>query len=254
MAVSPKRVLFVSLLASIVSIVMVEFVFYDVPEIFSGGARLGDLVVNVSLSYVAAYFFYIVTFVVPRMIERKHIEEHAAHLISRILFYILFIIQDATNMRISQKDIKLSALTETDFQEAMKGVFMDDELRNFRVGDDGHNTKVGDAVIRSIDGLKHTADDLFKYSPHIETKLVALVSAALRNTMNESWVNSYRSGPAYIGELTLVPERRDVSHYAKCLCQFLEIYRDIQRILLEKYKETETAKKHAENLRNLESS
>lgn len=233
---SPKRVLFFSLLAAIVAIFLVEFVFHDVPELFSGGARLGNLVVNVSLSYVAAYFFYIVTFVVPRKIERQHIEEHAAHLISRILFYILFIIQDATNMRISQKDIKLADLTETDFQEAMQGVFMDDELKNFRVGKGGHNMKVGDAVESSIVGLERTADELFKYSPHIETKLVALVSAALRNTMNESWTNSYRLGAVHIGNVTLVPERRDVSHYAKHLCQFLEIYHDIQQILLDKYK------------------
>ena len=93
----------------------------------------------------------------------------------------------------------------------MKDVFMDNELKHFRTGKDGHNQKVGAAVINSIDKLKNTIDELFRYSPHIEPELIASISSATRNIMNESWKNSYLVTPAHIGGITLLAKRRDVS-------------------------------------------
>ena len=71
--ISPNRILMASLGFAIGTICIVEFVFDDVPELFSGGAKLGSIVVNVSLSYIAAYIFYIVTYLIPSHRDRKHI-------------------------------------------------------------------------------------------------------------------------------------------------------------------------------------
>ncbi len=192
-------VLFILLIVSVVTIISVEFVFDEISELFKGGAKLGVLFVNMSLSYIAAYFFYILTVVVPKHIEREHIKEHATHLINRVLFYILFIMQDSVNMKISQKDLKLKKLSENDFKSATQNVFMDNELAHFRAAPDGHNMKVGDAVIGHIEELKNTIDELFKYSPYIEPELVSLISSSIRNEMNESWINRNRMGPVYMG-------------------------------------------------------
>ena len=251
---STNRVLFISLLTAISTIILVEFIFNDVQELFSGGAKLGKIFVNMSLSYIAAYFFYIITFLIPKHIERKHIEEHAAHLINKVLFNILFIMQDATNMKISQKDLKLKKLTEDEFKGAMSNVFSDNKLKNFRAGDDGYNIEVGEAVINNINNLKDTVNELFKYSPYIETELISLISAAIRNNMNESWPNSYRMGPVHIGGKTLVAVRRDVSHYARNLFEYSQLYRAIENIFIRKYSKTETVKKYAENINNLQKS
>lgn len=209
--------------------------------------NLGALFVNFSLSYIAAYVFYVLTVVVPKHIEREHIKEHAAHLISRVLFHILFIMQDSTNMKIPQKDLKLNYLNENDFKLATQGVFMDNELAHFRATPDGHNMKVGDAVSGNIEGLKNTIDELFKYSPYIEPQLVSLISSSIRNEMNESWVNRNRIEAR-------VPQRTDVSGYAKYLAEYQDIYRHIEKILCDRYSETKTAKKHLENIQNLRNS
>jgi hypothetical protein len=247
-------VLFSLLIVSLVTIVSVEFVFYEIPELFKGGAKLGVLFVNIGLSYIAAYLFYVLTVVVPKHIEREHIKEHAAHLINRVLFYILFIMQDSANMKIPQKDLKLKHLSETDFKLATQDVFMDNELTHFRAAPDGHNMKVGDAVSGNIKGLKDTVDELFKYSPYIEPQLVSLISSSIRNEMNESWINRNRMGPVYMGNQTLVPQPTDVSCYAKYLAEYQDIYRHVERILCNRYSQTETAKKHLENIRNLRKS
>lgn len=251
---SPNRILLVSLAFAICTIYFVEFVLDDVPEIFSGGAKLGSIVVNVCLSYIAAYIFYLVTYLIPKYIERKHIEEHAAHLINMVLFYILFIMQDAANMKIPQRDLKIKDLSGDDFRSAMKDVFMDNEMRNFRAGDDGHNVKVGQAVIYSMEGLIKTVNELFKYSQYIETQLIADVSAATRNDMIESWTNRYRMTPIHFGGQILAPTRTDVSCYAKHLHEYHLLYRSIENIFLKKYSSTEAAKKHAENIANLQKS
>jgi len=252
--ISPNRILLVSLGFAIGTIFFVEFVFDDLPELFSGGAKLGSIVVNVCLSYIAAYIFYVVTYLIPRHIERKHIEEHAAHLINMVLFYILFIMQDAANMNIPQKDLKIRDLSEDDFKSSMKDVFMDNEIRNFRAGSDGHNVKVGQAVINNMEGLNRTVNELFKYSQYIETQLIADVSAATRNNMIESWTNRYRMTPIYVGGQVLAAVRTDVSCYAKHVYEYQRLYRSIEAILLTKYASTEAAKKYAENIANLQKS
>ena len=252
--ISPHKVLFISLLVALIVITLLEFVFADTPELFQGGERLSVILVNVSLSYIAAYFFYIVTFIIPKKIERSHIEEHASHLINMVMLYILFIIQDATNTNVSQKDIKINTLSEEDFRIAMKNIFMDTKLKNFRTGSDGHNQDVGEAVINNINKLRDTVDELFKYSPYIEPELISLISSAIRVGMNESWVNSYQMGPSIIGNQTLVPVRTDVSKYAKHLHEFHCIYKSIEKILLKKYSSTEVSKKYAENIVNIKKS
>jgi hypothetical protein len=251
---SPNKILFISLIFAISAIYLVEFVFNDVPEIFDGGAKLGSIAVNVCLSYIAGYIFYVVTYLIPKYSERKQIEEHAAHLINMVLFYILFIMQDAANMNIPQKDLKLRDLSEDNFRSAMKDVFMDNEMKNFRVGDDGRNIKVGQAVINSMEGLVKTVNELFKYSQYIETQLIAAISAATRNNMIESWTNRFRMTPIHIGGQILAATRTDVSCYAKHVHEYHTLYRSIENIFLKNYSSTEATKKHAENIANLHKS
>ena len=251
---SPNRILLISLGFAIGTIYFVEFVFDDVPEFFSGGAKLGSIVANVCLSYIAAYIFYVVTYLIPKHAERKHIKEHAAHLINMVLFYILFIMQDSANMNIPQKDLKLNDLSEDDFRNAMKEVFMDNEIRNFRAGSNGHNVKVGQAVMNSMEGLIKTVNELFKYSQYIETQLIADVSAATRNNMIESWTNRYRMTPIHFGGQIFAALRTDVSCYAAHVYEYQRLYRSIEATFLTKYASTEAAKKYAENIANLRKS
>tara|TARA_R110002167_G_scaffold110677_9_gene281508 strand:+ start:4598 stop:5365 length:768 start_codon:yes stop_codon:yes gene_type:complete len=251
---SPNTILLVLLGFTISTIYCVEFVFDDVPELFSGGEKLGSIVVNICLSFIAAYIFYLVTYLIPKHIERKHIEEHAAHLINKVLFYILFIVQDAANFNIPQKDLKLKDLSEDDFKNAMTNLFMDNEIRNFRAGIDGHNVKVGQAVINSMEGLTKTVNELFKYSQYIETQLIADVSSATRNNMIESWTNRYRMTPIHFGGQILAAARTDVSCYAEYVHEYHRLYRSIETIFLTKYASTEAAKKYAENIANLRTS
>ncbi len=61
-------------------------------------------------------------------------------------------------------------------------------------------------------------------------------------------------GPVYIGEQTLVAVPGDVSHYAKNLFEYSQLYRAIESIFIKKYAKTETVKKYAENINSLKKS
>ncbi len=67
-------------------------------------------------------------------------------------------------------------------------------------------------------------------------------------------MNRYQVGPSYLGDLTLVPKRTDVSCYAGHLCEFQVVYKSIERVLLKHYGSTEVAKKYSENIQSLKES
>ena len=48
-----------------------QFIAYDWPEIFNRGQEASDLVVNISLSYIAGWIVYIISVFIPKTNERK---------------------------------------------------------------------------------------------------------------------------------------------------------------------------------------
>jgi hypothetical protein len=242
------------LVVSFVLVLLLEFFFADAKELFVGGKKLSDLTTNLCLAYISGYFFYLVTVVLPKRAEREHIKEHAAHLIDRILFHILFIMQDATNSKISQKSLKIESLNIESFRLACKDVFMDNDLSALRASKHGRPLKVGEAVSQNIQELQNTINQIFKYSPYIESELISLISSASRNTLNESWINYNNMVPLHIGNHVLMAVRTDVSGYAECLLEYHTLFRAIETILVKEYKSTIVAQKYIANIAALKAS
>lgn len=255
MKLKPKDIiLLASLVLSITTILSVEFIFNDIPEIFNGGAKIGKILVNISLSYIAAYLFYIVIIIIPQKNERNQLQDHISHLIKRVLFYILCILQDTVNFNISQKNLKINDYDADSFRKATKNVFLDDELSRFRSGEDGHNIKVGQAVCRDVTRLKESINELLKYSRYLDSDLISYISKASRNHMNESWINRNKLGATYIGGRAHVPVRENVSCYSIYLYEFQQLYRKIEKIFISRYSNTEEVRRHVKNIKKLKQS
>jgi hypothetical protein len=79
------RKLSAALLLSIVCIALVEFMFSDIEELFSGGGKLGELTVNLSLSYIAGLIFYILTVYIPALEQRKRVSPLAIKTSQKII-------------------------------------------------------------------------------------------------------------------------------------------------------------------------
>lgn len=256
MKISTEKIIFITLIIAVITIILLEFVFYETPELFKGGKKVADLSINISLSYIAAYIFYIFTFIIPKQREKNHVSEHVAHLISRLLFFILMIMQDTCRGNISQRDLKLTVLSNEDFKNAMAEIYFDTPLTSAKVNEDGHiiNEHVGLSVKNSIDKIKTISDELFKYIQYLDSNLVSLVTKTLRNQFNEIWVNSIELDSIYLNGVELTTEKKDVTGFSMSLVEFQQIYRDIEQILKNDLSHTKASIEYFDHLNKLKNS
>ncbi|ENM5907511.1 hypothetical protein LPR20_003698 [Vibrio mimicus] len=245
MLFTPQRILSYSLILAIALVVIFEFLYVDSIELFKGGAKLADIVVNMSLSYMAAYLFYLVTYLAPKYQSRNVVEEHVAFLIGKILFELLFIVHDSSNMQIEHKRIKSKELTLDEVKSELSGVFMEQPLKYFRVGEDGHNQTVGEAVSRHLDSLRLHIDELLVHSQVVEPELIKQITDLLRLGMCESWINSYKSigKKIFFGDKVLYTQPSSIESSSEDVYSFYLAYHKIEKILLENYKATNHVKK-----------
>lgn len=238
----PQTLLLASLSASIITMLLVEFVFDDMPELFDGGHRLGNIMVNVSLSYIAAYLFYLVTVAYPKVVEKKHSEEYLADQISLVSFFVGQIVVDSTNGSITQAMLNdQSEISEEAIREAMNNVFMDTVLSQTRTDLNGNRYNVGDAVSRDIHEFGDASSELLHHSPYLESELIESILSIRKITMHKAWVNenamrgvTIRLAPGF----QLNASRRDVSCYSESIIQYIYKYRQIKSVLKDNYAHT----------------
>ena len=187
------------------------------------------------LSLISAAMFYYFFTLLPQKRQKKNIKDHVIYLTERILHHMMFIIQDSVNSKIEQSKIRSFPLSESELKTAMTDVFMDDQLKHLRSNKDGVPMKVGEAVVGHVHALQQHAEVLFRYIFHLDTDLVRLINEGLRNHINESFVNSYNMKPLRVGNTVLAPVRSDVSGYAKSLCEYHRIYRELEQWLFKNY-------------------
>lgn len=240
------------LIVSCITVLSVEFLFSGVPELFRGGHKLGVVLVNISLSYIAGCIFFFLTVAMPKRIEREQLKEHVAYLIKRIMNEILNIMQTATtldqaarpeqifNNHDTQPTLLVKEIDEQWFQKHSKGVFMSYPIS--RANADGSIMDVGDSIARDIKELNRKIDELLKYSTYIDSELIAIVSSTYRNGMVESWVNRNRIRKNYENRECL--DRPDASIYAEYLFQYYKNYKGIESILKKGYSKTAVGEEH----------
>src|SRR5581483_953826 len=77
------RVLSLAALALLV-VVLDKFVFYGIHELFSGGARLGEVLYELSLAYLASVVFWLLVVELPRQRTQRTIYERVGPLAMRV--------------------------------------------------------------------------------------------------------------------------------------------------------------------------
>ncbi len=187
------------------------------------------------LSLFSAIIFYFFFSVLPQKRQRKNIKDHVIYLIERILFHIMFIIQDSVNKNIDQFTIRSKDLTSVQLKEATIGVDLNQYVKNTRMNKEGRPTKVAEAVVGHIQENNRLSELIFRYIIHLDTKLVEIINEALRNSMNESLTNYYKSNMARVRDETQSNVKRDMSIYSDHLYRYHITYRKLENWLFKKY-------------------
>jgi hypothetical protein len=66
-------------------IVITQFVLNDIPEFFKGGANLGNVLFNISMSYWVSYIFYVIVAYLPEEKKRTYVRKHVDALVKDII-------------------------------------------------------------------------------------------------------------------------------------------------------------------------
>jgi len=183
------------------------------------------------LSLLSALIFYYFFSVLPQKRQKRNIKDHVIFLTERILFHVFVMVRDSVN----SKELDYGNLTEKELNKAMKGVFMDDKLKHFRSNKKGVNMEVGETIVDSVQDIQELSNELFRYLVFLDTSLVKYINEVLRNTINESFVNSYNSTPIFIGNQVFTSVRRDISIYSSSFYELYELHNKIQGWLFKKH-------------------
>ncbi|WP_238653915.1 hypothetical protein [Paenibacillus piscarius] len=72
---------------ALIIIVITQFVLNDVPEYFRGGANLGNVLFNISMSYLVSYIFYVIVAYLPEENKKTYVRKHVDALVKDIIKY-----------------------------------------------------------------------------------------------------------------------------------------------------------------------
>jgi hypothetical protein len=88
---------------SIAPIILIDFVFSDTPEIFNGGYKLGVIIENLSLSYIAGFIFYFLTVHIKEQKDKRHYGEIVGRLTSNIISGADYMVGEIINYKRENK-------------------------------------------------------------------------------------------------------------------------------------------------------
>lgn len=73
---SIDRRLNIGLFISLSCVILVEFIFNTTKELFIGGAKLGGILSNLSLAFIASYIFYVVVVHMKYIKDKEHLDPY----------------------------------------------------------------------------------------------------------------------------------------------------------------------------------
>lgn len=115
--VSMNPTLLILFVISWILIIVIEFWLIDIPEFFSSGYEVGQIIYTLSISFIASFFFY---FILVHFKECNEREGLNTYLIDKVERLVLLTIQSLSNM---SKSCGLIELTELPHKSIIEDIF-----------------------------------------------------------------------------------------------------------------------------------
>ena len=96
-ALTFRKDLFLILILCFCFVILYDFWFIDIKEVFRGASKLGRVFYGLSLSYISAYIFYFLNIFIRSQKEEKEVNHYVARKVSQILIVTFVIIRDLEN-------------------------------------------------------------------------------------------------------------------------------------------------------------
>ncbi len=251
------------MLISCLIIFVFEFAAADVPELFDGAQAVADNLVVLSQSYIVGFIVYLLSAHYPMLHqqrikaeEQKKMDEIIARRLQKLLTNCMFVIQAASNYKMSQRDIWAQPLNQKTFSEATEMVFHKHNVAQARTikpaGDPvGRLMTVGENVQDSLTSIEASIDSLLKLEKHLDLDLFNTILDIEECSLMISWSNRIDDRPDIIGGKVFQTVPTPIGKISKIFVEFDESYRELI-LLMEKYDKTEAYNKFDKHMRALE--
>lgn len=91
---SLRRDLTIVLLCSVVMLMLIDFWFIDIPELFYGAYKLGQLVYNICVSYISAFIFYFLVVHIKEQKDKNNLNTYISLKVSGVIGNAKCLIKD----------------------------------------------------------------------------------------------------------------------------------------------------------------
>lgn len=157
----------------------------------------------------------------PYRLRKSALDERVLELLKWTMFYQLFIIQDSTNNKLTQSQIKFENLTEKQIKSAMSGVYYKSDVYS-------STRTVGPAVASHLQRVQENITELLSYSEYIDPELIHIISKYENGEPLGRWLQEYNAGPEETAYGRRDPQSRDISSYSQRFYEINSMMRDIK--------------------------
>lgn len=116
----------IGLLVSFSCITIVEFIYDKTPELFIGGAKLGEIISNLSLAFIASYMFYVVVVHFKYIKDKEHLDPYIALKSKQVVGSILELTGTIIWKAQDEKDSEIKYPNKLELEEITKNVHFKD--------------------------------------------------------------------------------------------------------------------------------
>ena len=163
----------IGLFVSFTCVVLVKFVFDRTQELFIGGAKLGSILSNLSLAFVASYIFYVV------VVHMKHVKakEHLNPYIEMSSRQVVLAIQELTHILIHNAgaDPENTYPTEQELKEIGKKTHLQDPAPEAERGFYQHINTMWDYFYHQKNISEKRIESILSLSQHLESDHIRLL-------------------------------------------------------------------------------
>ena len=216
-----KQPIVTALFVLAVLFVILRTVLLSIPQIFSGGAALGNVIYDLAVAYAAAWFFNLLVVILPRLRDRERVMKGAGRIIERLCLLgiqmpgLLVLnadqFADLTDPRqvgvfkLRLQSLHLAAESNTDFYDPSKpGRFRRARWHEWIVDEAKRATTL--------------CQSLTPYFPYLETELIQLV--------NEVTLSKFLDFAADLAKMR--DPSGDLAHLADPLAEFITACRKLR--------------------------
>lgn len=175
-----KILIYTILGVSLIIISLNDYFLKNIPEFFSFGSELGNILSSLSLAYISSFIFYLVVVVLKENRDKKNIYSAVFYLTEMLLIRAFAVYEHTLEASKKNKDdYKRENITKEEFFDVCSTANLHTFPKNKEMGLPGNTVKARhcDFISKNcVAGVNIYAEKIFNYMPFLDSEYVKLIN------------------------------------------------------------------------------